>query len=447
MTKLAKLNAKYLELELLWLSKVLDTRFKLYFGQESTAQSIFEIKPPRLTTTNAPYIQTIRKYKMSFAERLVLILGLVPHIRPALLDMFFTKNSSFDRPFSVFGGHVSDVAFIPTGETALFILAGSDLEAQFNLRKLFTEDHFFYKDQFFDFQKNDAQMHLVKSPLLLTDSYLHLFTFGGAAQEEIGKQFLIQFAVSDLNSDSLGLAQTTIAEIKELENRIINTPVLINDWEMAGKLWPGVRALFHGPPGTGKTIAAKFIGNSTGFEVYRVDLSALVSKYIGETEKNLSRVFEKASRNKWILFFDEADSLFGKRTQVDNSNDRFANQEVSYLLQRIENFDGVVILSLSSKGNLDDAFLRRFDAIVHFPLPTAQQRLQIWTKNFSPKAKLEPSVDLKDLAEKFELSGGAIMNVITYASLKALGRNTNVIPLRDLIEGIRREIKKQGKII
>src|SRR5204863_2251929 len=136
-----------------------------------------------------------------------------------------------------------------------------------------------------------------------------------------------------------------------------------------------------GPPGTGKTLTAGLLGKEFNKDVYRVDLSQIVSKYIGETEKNLSKIFDRAEHKDWILFFDEADALFGKRTNVQSSHDKYANQEVSYLLQRVEDYAGLLILSSNFKNNLDDAFIRRFHEVVHFPLPDARQRLILWEKS------------------------------------------------------------------
>ena len=222
--------------------------------------------------------------------------------------------------------------------------------------------------------------------------------------------------------------------------------ILLRDWGMARKLKPGFRALFHGPPGTGKTFTATLLGKSSGRDVYRIDLSMVVSKYIGETEKNLSKVFDQAEQKNWILFFDEADALFGKRTQTSSANDRYANQEVSYLLQRMEDFPGVVILATNLRANLDEAFSRRFQSMVYFPVPSSEQRL-LWRQSFPEKISLETGSDLPSLAERYELTGGAIMNVSRYVSLLAIKRGTTVITQKDILGGIRREFTKEGKTV
>ena len=189
------------------------------------------------------------------------------------------------------------------------------------------------------------------------------------------------------------------------------------------------------------------MGKSTGLDVYRIDLSLVVSKYIGETEKNLAGVFDQAERNDWILFFDEADALFGKRTRTSSAHDRYANQEVAYLLQRVEDSPGVVILASNLKGNIDDAFARRFQSMIYFPLPGPEERTRLWRGAFSQTSRLDADVDLASIAEQFEISGGAIVNVLRSASLLTLRSGRKKIQYQDIRNGIRREFQKDGKAV
>ena len=220
----------------------------------------------------------------------------------------------------------------------------------------------------------------------------------------------------------------------------------MNNWGMKGKISNGYRALFFGPSGTGKTLSASLLGKLTGRDVYVVDLSMVVSKYIGETEKNLSKVFDTAEDKDWILFFDGADALFGKRTSVKDAHDRYANQEIAFLLQRVETYNGLVILSTNLKSNIDDAFARRFQSVIRFQMPNAAQRLTLWKSSFPEKARLAEDVDIEAISNKYDISGGSIMNVVQYASLMALGRGSDIITSEDIIEGIRTEYRKEGKI-
>lgn len=214
-------------------------------------------------------------------------------------------------------------------------------------------------------------------------------------------------------SDSLN---KTIDDLISDVNRL---DPLYEDRGIDKKLKLGYKILFYGPPGTGKTLTAKLIGKYTSRDVYRIDLSMIVSKYIGETEKNLSLLFDRAENKDWILFFDDADAFFGKRTEIKDSHDRYANQEIAYLLQRIENYDGLVILASNFKTNIDDAFLRRFNSIIHFPMPSSQERKKIWQKYF-PQYTGEEKV-LKQIPElnKIQLTGGEIKESLDKAELIA----------------------------
>lgn len=167
---------------------------------------------------------------------------------------------------------------------------------------------------------------------------------------------------------------------------------------------------------------------------------------MAKQKKILEKVFDKAEHKDWILFFDEADALFGKRTNVQNAHDKYANQEVSYLLQRVEDFPGLIILASNYKSNIDQAFVRRFNAIVHFPMPNTNERYEIWKTSIPPKAKLADDIDLKMLSNKYELTGSSIISVVHYASLQTIHKNSSVIQKKDLIEGIKREYEKEEKV-
>jgi len=181
-------------------------------------------------------------------------------------------------------------------------------------------------------------------------------------------------------------------------------------------------------------------------ELYRIDLSQTVSKYIGETEKNLKEIFDEASQTSVILFFDEADSLFSKRGEVKEAHDRYANMETSYLLQRMEEYDGVTILATNLLQNFDEAYRRRFKFLINFPMPDAKTRRLLWEKVFPPKVPLDPDVDLDFMAERFELSGSNIKNIAVGASFLAAGEGTK-IKMKHLIKALKNEMIKAGKII
>lgn len=440
-------NAHDLEKELAWFAAVLDTRMKLYFVNETEYETIFEVSPPDLSQSVSPYADFLRHYRVSFIERAAIILGLIPHIRPQLLDILFTKNQNFDRRFAEFGGLSNGVEghFMPTGETILFVLAGQELEIRFAVQGLFDGDRYFARHNILRLTPLNNETAL-KAPLQLSDEYLSLFTSGKPRRPDFGANFPARYIETELTWDDLVLHPGTQKQINEIETWLQHSDTLMNEWQMAAKLRPGYRALFYGAPGTGKTITACLLGKTTGHDVYKVDLALIVSKYIGETEKNLAKVFDQAQNKGWILFFDEADALFGKRSETKDAHDRHANQEVSFLLQRIETFDGIAILASNRRENLDEAFARRFESVIFFPIPRPEERLRLWRQGFSPKVTLEDALDLEKIAQDHALAGGSIMNVIRYASLQALENKRTAITNHDVLQGIRREYAKEGKV-
>lgn len=442
-----KENARDLERELEWFAEVLDARLKLYFRKPSTLGSVLEITPPNLERSTSPYAQFVSHYEWTFAERIVVLLALIPLIRPQLLDVLWSKNEATERGFTEFGGvhGATHGGFIPTGETAAFVLAGDDLAARFEMTRLFEGDHLFARHNILHLSQINAGESLLSGAITISREHRHLFTSGLECKPNFNSDFPARLIETQLAWDYLVLPESTHEQLDEIKHWILYGQRLLKDWEMGSKLQPGFTSLFYGPPGTGKTLSACLLGQRCGCDVYRIDLSMIASKYIGETEKNLARVFDMAEHKNWILFFDEADALFGKRTKVQDSHDRFANQEISFLLQRIEEFHGVVILTSNIKTNIDDAFIRRFHSVINFPMPRPAERLRIWENAFSPKARMEERVNLHAVAEKHDLSGGTIMNVVRYSSLKALSRNENIILLEDIETGIRREFLKEGR--
>ncbi|MEZ4434304.1 MAG: ATP-binding protein [bacterium] len=208
----------------------------------------------------------------------------------------------------------------------------------------------------------------------------------------------------------------------------------------------GTTALFVGPPGTGKTMAAALIAGATRRDLYRIDLSQVVSKYIGETEKHLERVFSEAEACDAALFFDEADALFGKRGEVSDAHDRYANIEVGYLLQRLERFSGLAVLATNLRRNMDDAFLRRLDVIVEFALPDADARARIWASVWPADAPLADDIDADDLARRFDLSGGHIRNIALAAAFAA-AEDGGPIGLTHVLAAARSGYRKLSKLV
>jgi hypothetical protein len=222
---------------------------------------------------------------------------------------------------------------------------------------------------------------------------------------------------------------------------------VLSEWgyEVTVSRTQGLKVLFAGESGTGKTMAAQVLGAQLGLDLFRVDLATIVSKYIGETEKNLERIFTAADGSNAILFFDEADALFGKRSEVSDSHDRYANIEVAYLLQRMEAYPGAVILATNFRRNIDDAFVRRLDFLIDFPFPEAEDRRRIWRLVLPAAAPLSDDVDFDFLAERFKLSGGAIRNCSLAAAFRAADEGSQ-IEMRHLVRAVAQEYGKQGRL-
>jgi hypothetical protein len=247
--------------------------------------------------------------------------------------------------------------------------------------------------------------------------------------------------------DDLVLPDARAQQLRHVAARIQHRRLVHGDWGFGNKLsrGRGLNVLFTGPSGTGKTMAAEVLAGDLGLDLYQIDLSTIVSKYIGETEKNLSAVFREAEECQTLLFFDEADALFGKRTEVQDAHDRYANIEVNYLLQRLEQYEGVVVLATNLQRNLDDAFLRRMQDVIEFPCPDEALRERIWRGHFPPLAPRSEDIDFPFLAKQFKVTGGQVKNIVLHAAFLA-AQEGRPIAMHDLILGTQAELQKQGRL-
>jgi ATPase family associated with various cellular activities (AAA) len=382
-------------------------------------------------------------------EQIVLLLALAPHAEPYFLNKIIAEVLPEGGNFPEIGGmkDANNRYIYPTGETAIFILAGYDVEKRLEIQKMFSSEHLFHKKGILRLESVKEGEPEMTGRLILDQEYIELFLHGRVTTPKFSADFPAERVTTTLEWEDLVLPVSTVRQIEDIHNWIQHHDTFMIGWGMARHIKPGFRALFYGPPGTGKTLTATLLGKSTGREVFRIDLSMIVSKYIGETEKNLSKLFDKAQNKNWILFFDEADALFGKRTGVRDAHDKYANQEVSYLLQRVETYPGLVILASNFKTNIDDAFMRRFQAVINFPLPKAAERLKLWQKAMPSAMSLAADIDISIIAAKYELSGSNIVNIIQYCCIKVLSLNSTVLSVPILLEGVERELSKEGKIL
>lgn len=382
-------------------------------------------------------------------EYLLLLLAIAPHIQPDFLDTIISEHLPQAGDFPQIGGHrgKSFRGFLPTGETALFLLAGGDFSNRIRVQKYFEANHFFSKNHILWLETVPEGEPHMSGKLIVSQDYIDLLTVGYSKPPQFSMNFPAQQLETEMDWEDLILDHQTFLQVQELKHFIHHGKTLFFGWGMKKRLKPGFRVLFHGPPGTGKTLTASLLGKFTGKPVYRIDLSMVISKFIGETEKNLANLFSRAENKDWILFFDEADALFGKRTNVRDAHDKYANQEVAYLLQRVEQYDGLVILASNFKSNIDEAFMRRFQAIINFPFPKTQERLRLWQQSFPPQIKMSPDVQLPAIAQKYDLTGANIINIVHFCCLSVLGNKLEEVNNELILEGTKRELSKEGKLL
>ncbi|WP_050009615.1 ATP-binding protein [Flavobacterium sp. B17] len=409
----------------------------------------FNISAPEFRTDDHAGFQLgdyISGKTLAHQEVIILLMALMPRLDPALLKRIyleFPNNVLFDFCSVNENGRL----FYPTIQTVQYILGGDSISERLKVLDYFGSDSVLIKDGVIVFS-GSAQNHIaVNSQISVHHEAFNAIVLGSEVLPKMSNDFPAEQLHTRRSWTDLILPQNTLHELKSIEDWYNSSQILMEDWDMQKKLKPGFRVLFYGDPGTGKTLAASLLGKYTKRPVFRVDVSMLVSKYIGETEKQLSKLFDKAENKNWILFFDEADAIFGKRTNVRDAHDKYANQEVSYLLQRIETFSGLIILASNFKNNMDKAFTRRFHSCIQFNNPKQEERLRIWQHNLPEQLQLE-GIDLEQIARRYELTGSNIMNVIQDVSLKAIALKDPDyrVSLEMLLESIRKEYIKEDKI-
>ncbi len=421
-------------------------RLDNYFG---TTPSTPMPTPPQYDAAESSAFTTFIKQRQPDETQLIsVLLALVPQVYPNFLDALVQqKLPKGASDFMEFGGirGTQHRGILPTGETLLFILTGNDFEARVALLKRIRHDSFFNQEHIVSIEAPKSGEPLMSGRLALEGELTEWLLTDTLAMPKLSMEFPAQHIFTELTWDDLVLDNRTASQIDDIKHWLAYSPTFMLDWGMHKKVKPGYRALFYGPPGTGKTLTATLLAKFSGMDVFRIDLSMVVSKYIGETEKNLSNLFERAENKNWILFFDEADALFGKRTGVRDAHDKYANQEVAYLLQRIENYPGLVILASNFRSNIDEAFMRRFQSAIYFPMPKPAERLALWQKLMPPQLGLAGDIDLTKIAYEHELSGSNIINIIQHCSLSVLSQNQTEMSKSVLNDGIIREkIKISG---
>lgn len=453
-TKIAHTHLDVLWDELEWLSQIIKSRAAEFDeaaagkddNQVSDLKSITEIQAPRLNGTTSPYIDLLTKHKFTAAERLVLILSLCPYLDPDILEPF-AANQTLQRLAKI-SLVANQNSIMPTAGTALFLLAGTDRKERHKYFHLFDVEHVFYTKSILELLGPGKAYTEHQHLLIITQSYRDLLIHNKHKKPRFSEQFPAHSLETNLEWDDLLLMPETRTKLNEVKARLRHYKALVQDHGMRKHAKPGCRILFFGESGTGKTLSATLLGKLLGQEVFRVDLSQVTSKYIGETAKRLNSLFNTAESKNWILFFDEGDALMGQRKATDqqSNSSQYANQDTAFLLQRIERYDGIVIVATNMRSNIDQAFTRRFEVSVRFEAPSEEMQWEFWQENLPPSLPLSNDAMLSQWIKMHPLTPAAIISVIYRASILSLDAGKNHIEGALLLTCIRdEELKYKGR--
>lgn len=436
-------NANTYTNELNWLTQLIQKRLESHFSNQPI--ELAQLNPPEISASESNYGRWLSHHPFNPFHRLIIISALASIYSPHVYDSFLIKNKGIDKRFTEFGGRVdsSNSRFIPTLETLIFLYYGDENWAKFQAQAIFDKKNVLQQKNIIQFKTSNDNASALSTQILLTEDTLHFLTLGTKFKPDYRIDFPAKLIETDLEWEDLVLSQIIMDEVKNIEAWLKYKSEIDRNPTLQKKLNKGYKCLFYGPPGTGKTLTSSLLGKKSKQDVYRIDLSQMVSKYVGETEKNLAHIFDAAENKDWILFFDEAESLFSKRTSVTDSKDKFANQQTAYLLQRIEEYQGLVVLATNLRPNIDTAFSRRIQSVIHFPLPEFNERKILWKNALEEISDINSTV-VEKLARDYKISGGSIKNVVHFSWLLSK-RNETSITESEIIQGIRRELSKDGK--
>lgn len=412
--------------EMRWLESLIEIRCKeLFLENDTELEKVKKIPEPPLHDDKSPYSTIIDQYRLTATERVILALAIASAHYPSILKTFVQIEESSNAFAIEAGGEYNSInrSFKPTFQTALFLLAGKNLSLWSHYSAQLINGSVLLQN---DIIYNRSSSEFIHGKIELDTAYLNYFLSGQQPQLDHGSYFPGKLYKSDLTLDDIILESNVREHIKPIGHYI---KALENGFfkNKEHNFKPGFITLFYGAPGTGKTMLAGILANTFGIDMYHVDLSQVVSKYIGETEKNLEVLFNRLQGKNCMLFFDEADALFGKRSDVKDAHDRYANQEVSYLLQRIEKFDGLTVLASNYENNMDDAFKRRIDLSINVIRPTEVTRELLWKQYLPKNAAFESDDLLKHLSKEYSYTGANIRNIMKNAAMALHDRNETII--------------------
>jgi hypothetical protein len=428
-----------------WFNEIIEWRLQDMHNLDF--DKIIEQIPIPEPQSNSVLTAIIDEYELDETELFVVLLSLAPYMIPEFLNSINVQDNENKQIELFFNKSLVNKSVYPSIETAISLLGGSDVPSRQKYYQYFSAESKLLKEDLIAQPTPPHGEPFTRATLTPGQSFLNNILLGKHTGPEFSHDFPATLLTSDYTWDDLIVDYDTQMQLKEVKEWIEYEHICRTKGIETGKFKGGYKCLFFGAPGTGKTLAASLIGNLTSKKVYRIDLSAVVSKYIGETEKNLAKIFDRAAHGNWILFFDEADALFGKRGTTQNAHDRYANQEVSYLLQRFEKYEGVSILASNFKENIDSAFYRRFHSIVQFKNPEQEERLKLWEVHLPKQFKFADDIDLDEIARNIKINGSGIYNVMRRSCMKAVLNNDMVIQGQDMLDSVKMEFAKENKIL
>lgn len=433
-----------IETDLLWLENLI--QYQLGNASEGLIDRIEnqgEILPP-IIPKGGFYSDNLQIWNPSAVERGLIVIGLALYFKPRIFDPLLKAAKDYNYTETRLGGIIgtAQTPFVPTGETAIFLLTNGSVEERMLVLNCLNQEHWLFEKGILLFEYKEPGLPITFQPFSLSSDYMEIFSKGVATKPNYSSQFPASLVKSNMEWSDLVVSKELIKEIRDIELWLEYEERLFGEMGLGRKIKEGYKVVFYGPSGTGKTLVAGLIGKKYHRDVYRIDLSQLSSKYIGETEKNIDNLFKQARHKNWILFFDEGESLFGKRSQSGQSNERYGNQQVGFLLQRMEDHPGVVILATNLKSSIDEAFLRRFQKMIYFEAPDFEYRLDLWKKALEDTLPLADDVDLRLISKEHKLVGGQIVNIVKQIILRELGAQSGIIRLKTLEEAIAEELRK-----
>jgi hypothetical protein len=409
--------------ELHWLKDFFEYRVLQLKGDDKATPP----SPPLLSDNNT-YGNFVLEKKLELAERLVLALALSSEVMPQILD---GVKGDKDLVYALkLYTQEDNMCLYPTVYTALILMAGDDYESSLRYLDYFDSDHLFHRQSILELQSMEDVKSLTTSLLKVSSTYGDMFIRNRPYKPRFSTEFPATPITTGLDWEDLVMEQSTEIAIDEMRERLLRNHEL-EKYTIFRHKRPGFRLLFYGDPGTGKTLTASLLGKLLKRDVYRIDVSAVVSKYVGETNQRLSSLFNIAENKDWVLFFDEGDALLGKRNE-GGSNSHYANQEVAFLLQRIERFNGIVVVATNHENNLDEAYDRRFEMSIKFKIPGHEQMIQFWHSLIPKELPLENPQIIEELRLAIPLAPAYIVAVVERAIILTLKAGRTTISSEDL---------------